>query len=84
MYEVQQILGHSDPKVTMRYAHLSTQALLAAADSASVVIKGVQQREQQRDQQREQQRQEQQQDVQEGDAGQAVDAEQAVDETVGT
>ena len=40
LYEVQQILGHSDPKVTMRYAHLSTTALLAAADSASVVIKG--------------------------------------------
>jgi len=35
---VQQILGHSDPKVTMRYAHLSTKALQAAANSASVFI----------------------------------------------
>ncbi|MBX7123866.1 MAG: site-specific integrase [Opitutaceae bacterium] len=35
LYEVQQILGHSDPKVTMRYAHLSTKALLDAANSAS-------------------------------------------------
>jgi len=40
LYEVQQILGHSDPKVTMRYAHLSTKALLDAANSASVAMKG--------------------------------------------
>ena len=38
LYEVQQILGHSDPKVTMRYAHLSTKALQAAASSASVFV----------------------------------------------
>ena len=38
LYEVQQILGHSDPKVTMRYAHLSTKALLEAANSAAVKI----------------------------------------------
>jgi len=35
---VQQILGHSDPKVTMRYAHLSTKALQAAANMASVIV----------------------------------------------
>ena len=40
LYEVQQILGHSDPKVTMRYAHLSTQALQDAAHSASIKIRG--------------------------------------------
>lgn len=40
LYEVQQILGHSDPKVTMRYAHLSTKALQDAANSASVMIRG--------------------------------------------
>jgi len=40
LYEVQAILGHSDPSVTMRYAHLSTKSLRAAADSASVVING--------------------------------------------
>jgi site-specific recombinase XerD len=40
LYEVQKILGHSDTKVTERYAHLSTQTLQAAADSASVAIRG--------------------------------------------
>ncbi len=40
LYEVQQILGHSDPKVTMRYAHLSTKALQDAANSAAVKIGG--------------------------------------------
>ena len=40
LYEVQQILGHSDPKVTMRYAHLSTKALQEAANSAAVKIGG--------------------------------------------
>ena len=40
LYEVQQILGHSDPTVTQRYAHLSTRALQDAADSASAIIEG--------------------------------------------
>jgi integrase len=35
---VQQILGHSDPKVTMRYAHLSTKALQEAANTASMIF----------------------------------------------
>lgn len=39
LYEVQQILGHSDPKVTMRYAHLSTKALQDAANAASMIVK---------------------------------------------
>ena len=38
LYEVQQILGHSDPSVTQRYAHLSTKALQDAANSASEMI----------------------------------------------
>lgn len=38
LYDVQQILGHSDPKVTMRYAHLSTKRLHEAANSASVIV----------------------------------------------
>ncbi len=38
LYEVQQILGHSDPKVTMRYAHLSAKALQEAANAASVIV----------------------------------------------
>lgn len=39
LYEVQAILGHSDPSVTQRYAHLSTRSLQDAASSASVMIK---------------------------------------------
>ena len=35
LYEVQQILGHSDPTVTQRYAHLSTRSLQEAANTAS-------------------------------------------------
>lgn len=34
LYEVQQILGHSDPKVTTRYAHLAPSTLQAAAMAA--------------------------------------------------
>lgn len=33
LYSVQKILGHSDPSVTQRYAHLSTEALQDAANS---------------------------------------------------
>jgi integrase len=35
LYQVQQLLGHSDPKTTMRYSHLSPAALQDAADAAS-------------------------------------------------
>lgn len=38
LYEVQHILGHSDPKVTQRYAHLSTKSLQDASNCASVAI----------------------------------------------
>ncbi len=38
LYEVQQILGHSDPSVTQRYSHLSASALKDAANSASEKI----------------------------------------------
>jgi len=38
LYEVQQILGHSNPAVTQRYAHLSTKSLQEAADSASLPV----------------------------------------------
>ena len=40
LYEVQAILGHSDPTVTQRYAHLSTKSLQDAASSASDIITG--------------------------------------------
>ena len=36
LYEVQQILGHSDPTVTTRYAHLSSRTLQGAAESAAL------------------------------------------------
>jgi len=39
LYEVQQALGHSDPKVTMRYSHLSKETLQKAADSAAERIR---------------------------------------------
>lgn len=39
LYIVQQILGHSDPSVTQRYAHLSMKSLNDASDSASAIIK---------------------------------------------
>lgn len=39
IYEVQKILGHSDTKVTERYAHLSLDTLQAAANSASVAMR---------------------------------------------
>jgi integrase len=38
LYEVQQILGHSSPLVTQRYAHLSTKAMQEAADTAGDII----------------------------------------------
>ena len=38
LYEVQQILGHSDPSVTQRYAHLTSRSLQEAANCASVAI----------------------------------------------
>ena len=40
IYTVSKILGHSDSKVTERYAHLSTKTLQDAANSASDIIKG--------------------------------------------
>jgi integrase len=40
LYEVQQLLGHSDSKVTARYAHLSSKTLQDAANSASAIMKG--------------------------------------------
>jgi integrase len=38
LYEVQHILGHSNPKVTQRYAHLSTKTLQEASESASLPL----------------------------------------------
>ncbi len=43
LYEVQQILGHSQSIVTERYAHLSTKTLQDASNSASVIIMGAMQ-----------------------------------------
>jgi integrase len=38
LYEVQQLLGHSDPSVTQRYAHLSTKTLQEASESAALPL----------------------------------------------
>jgi site-specific recombinase XerD len=38
LYEVQHLLGHTQVKTTQRYAHLSQDTLLAAANSASQTI----------------------------------------------
>lgn len=40
LYEVQKILGHYDPKVTMRYAHLASESLVRAANMASNAVMG--------------------------------------------
>ena len=40
LYEVQKILGHYDPKVTMRYAHLSSGSLIRAANTVPLAIMG--------------------------------------------
>jgi len=40
LLEVQQVLGHADPRVTLRYSHLSSKTLQEAANSASIKIKG--------------------------------------------
>lgn len=38
LYEVQKLLGHSDPRTTMRYAHLGQARLLAAAETVSDLL----------------------------------------------
>jgi len=38
LYEVQKILGHADSKTTQRYAHLSNQSLIEAANAAAGTI----------------------------------------------
>lgn len=45
LYIVQQILGHSDPSVSQRYAHLSMKSLNDASDNASAIIKGAMKQE---------------------------------------
>ena len=41
LYEVQHILGHTQVKTTQRYAHLSQDTLLAAANAATRAVGGV-------------------------------------------
>lgn len=38
LYEVQKMLGHGDPRTTMRYAHLGHASLLAAAETVSGLL----------------------------------------------
>ena len=39
LYEVQNLLGHSTPQVTQRYAHMNTQTLLDASEVASIALR---------------------------------------------
>jgi site-specific recombinase XerD len=41
LYEVQRLLGHTQIKTTQRYAHLSEETLLAAANAATAAVGGV-------------------------------------------
>jgi site-specific recombinase XerD len=41
LYEVQKILGHTQVKTTQRYAHLSQDTLLAAANAATQAVGAV-------------------------------------------
>lgn len=43
LYDVQKILDHSDPKITMRYAHLSSERLQQSANSFSLLMPAQQQ-----------------------------------------
>ena len=45
LYIVQQILGHSSPSVTQRYAHLSVKSLNDASDNASAIFRGAMKQE---------------------------------------
>lgn len=38
LYEVQRLLGHGDPRTTMRYAHLGQASLVAAAQTVSACL----------------------------------------------
>ena len=38
LYEVQKLLGHSDPRTTMRYAHLGQHSLLAVVQTVSICL----------------------------------------------
>ena len=38
LYEVQKLLGHSDPRTTMRYAHLEQASLVAVAETVSIFL----------------------------------------------
>ena len=39
LFVVQDILGHSDPKITMRYSHVASDTKLNASNTASAIIK---------------------------------------------
>ncbi|MBD5627669.1 MAG: site-specific integrase [Desulfovibrio sp.] len=41
LYEVQKMLGHADPRTTMRYAHLEQATLQAAAEAVSKIFAAV-------------------------------------------
>ena len=52
LYEVQKLLGHSDPRTTMRYAHLGQASLVAAAQTVSSFLAPDEHREKRKDEKR--------------------------------
>ncbi len=40
LYEAQHLLGHSDPRITMRYAHFAQETLIRAAGSVATILAG--------------------------------------------
>ncbi|MBD5642114.1 MAG: site-specific integrase [Desulfovibrio sp.] len=38
LYEIQKLLGHADPRTTMRYAHLDISSLVKATESVSTIL----------------------------------------------
>ena len=49
LYQVQQLLGHSSPKMTQRYAHLSNKALHEAVSVVDDVVCGVKEKKDKKD-----------------------------------
>jgi site-specific recombinase XerD len=41
LYDVQKLLGHTDAKMTQRYAHLSDDRLQKASENVSLMIDAV-------------------------------------------
>jgi integrase len=45
LYEIQELLGHSNPKTTQRYAHLQTEKLARTAEAVGELIEGLREKD---------------------------------------